>query len=80
MYPGCGAKRDDLRKAGVQSIQGSWKLAGSGELVSTVTAMGREETMHARLQWKDGQMILLDKDGKVQLKAGKYEGPLPPEC
>jgi hypothetical protein len=80
MYPPCGAKRDDLRKAGLQSIQGNWKLAESGELVSTIAVMGRELTTQARLQWKDDQLILLGKDGKVLQKAGKYEGPLPPEC
>lgn len=80
IYPACGPKQADLRKAGLQSVQGTWQLADSGELISTVSIAGRELKTQARVQWQDGQMISLDTQGRVVLKAGKYEGPVPPEC
>ena len=80
MYPRCGAKRDDLRKAGLDSIRGTWKLTEGGDLISQVDAMGRSVKLENKVTWQDGQMILLNKNGSVAQKAGRYVGPLPPSC
>ena len=80
LYPRCGAHRDDLRKAGLQSIKGTWKLTGADELALMVNFKGKEVKTELRLLWQDGQMVLLNEDGSVSEKAGKYEGPLPPAC
>ena len=80
MYPPCGPKRDDLRKAGLESIKGSWKLTDAGDLISQVDDMGMSMKIENKVTWQDGQMILLNKDGSVSQKAGRYKGPLPPSC
>lgn len=77
----CGAKQDDLRKVGLQFVPGTWKLSDSGELAVTVGVGGRQLETQGKVQWSDGQMTWLDKNGRVQQRAaGKYEGPLPPAC
>ncbi len=80
VYPPCGAKRDALRKAGVQTITGTWALTEAGHLVSQVEAGGKVLKIDTKLTWQDGQMVLLNKNGGVAQKAGPYTGPLPPAC
>ena len=80
MYPPCGPKRDDLRKAGLESIKGTWKLNEAGDLITQIDAMGRSMKLENKLTWQEGQMITLNKNGSVAQKAGRYVGPLPPGC
>lgn len=80
MYPSCGTKKDELRKVGVQSIKGTWELTEGDDLISKVEAKGRSLRIDTKLTWKDGQMVLLNKNGSVAGKSGRYLGTLPPSC
>ncbi|MFL6675906.1 MAG: hypothetical protein ACJ8LG_21770 [Massilia sp.] len=76
----CGAKKGALRKVGLESIKGRWELTQAGGLVSTVTAHGKVLKIETGLRWEGDQMILLNKDGSVASRAGRYSGGLPPSC
>lgn len=80
LYPSCGTKKDEMRKVGVQSIKGTWELTEAGYLISKVEARGKSLTIDTKLTWKDGQMVLLNKNGSVAGKSGRYLGTLPPGC
>ena len=80
VYPRCGAKRDEMRKAGFDPLKGNWTLSEAGDLISEFKANGRSMKVENKLTWRDGQMTLLNKDGSVAQKAGRYLGPLPPRC
>lgn len=80
MYPPCGAKKDDLRRAGMQSIKGTWQLTEAGDLISEVEVNGRRLKIETKLTWKDDQMVLLNKTGTVANKSGRYFGSFPPSC
>lgn len=80
VYPPCGAKRDELRKAGLESIKGTWELTEAGGLISQVDVNGRSMKIENKVTWQDGQMFMLNKNGSVAQKAGRYAGPLPPGC
>jgi hypothetical protein len=80
MYPPCGAKRDDLRKAGFDSMTGKWQLTEAGDLLVTVEAKGQSFPIESRLTWKDDQLIVTAKHGNAVSKSGPYVGPLPPSC
>jgi hypothetical protein len=79
LYPRCG-KQDGLTKAGFKSIQGTWQLTNSGELLMAIAMAGNEIKHQVKVQIQNGQLIGTDEKGRASLKAGKYEGPLPPEC
>ena len=80
VYPPCGSKQEALRKVGVQAMKGTWELTETGNLVSQIDAGGKLLKIDTTLTWQDGQMILLNKNGSVAQKAGRYSGPLPPAC
>lgn len=81
LHPPCGAKQDDLRKIGLKSVPGTWQLSDSDELSVTIGTGQRSIVTKGRLQWKAGQLAWVGADGRLLQKlAGKYDGPLPPEC
>jgi hypothetical protein len=80
MYPPCGAKKDDLRKAGFESVKGTWKLTEAGDMNVTLDANGRSFTIESKLTWKDDQLVLTTKNGNTPSKSGRYVGTLPPSC
>ena len=80
MYPPCGPKRDSLRKAGFEHIGGKWELTEAGALLTTIDAFGQPMKLETKLTWKDDQLVLLNKNGSVANKSGRYPGTLPPAC
>jgi alpha-ketoglutarate-dependent taurine dioxygenase len=80
MYPPCGAKKDDLRKAGFHSINGTWELTETGELIAKLEANGKSMKIETKLTWQDDQMVLTNSNGSVASKSGRYLGALPPSC
>ena len=80
IYPPCGPKKEDLRKAGLDSIKGTWQLSDTNDLVSEINVKGQSMKIDAKLSWQDGQMVATNKYGSVSQRAGRYAGPLPPAC
>ena len=49
MYAPCGPKKNDLRKAEVMAIKGTWELSATDELISNVSANGRSLKIENKL-------------------------------
>lgn len=74
MYPPCGVKSDDLRKVGMQSIKSTWELSGGDQLIVKVEANGKSMKIETKLTWDEDQLILVNKNGTVANKSGRFLG------
>lgn len=80
LYPACGRRTEDLNKAGMSFITGTWLINDAGDLVMEANNKGKVLTTVSKIEWIGEQLLVTMGKAGTGDKMGRYSGSLPLQC